>query len=1462
MEMQKVRVYRDRYVVAHTPETLVLADMKTGRSSEVMWNNSGGKEKFSFDSLRCCMVFNSGELSLIRYGDDDVFGSCRTEHMSPHLISLRLGRYGDMSEADEQKERERRRKQRALLRQQQRQQQASQQASSSSSSSAAGGGSYTFGGNEDDEDDDADMYRIAFLLDAQTICVQDLRSGVLVATINHDAKIDWLELNYRANRLLFRDKRCELHLFDITTQQRHTLLSYCTYAQWVPESDVAVAQNRQNLSVWYSIDHPDQITQVPIRGDVEEIVRSKGKTEVVVSEGIQQVMVPLDETLIAFGTAVDDQDLNRAMGILEQVADGSDTNTDGMWNRLSQLALKQGNLHLAERCFAALGQASRALFMHKVNMGGMVDFDGDSENKNDASNNADDTRARLALLNRQFKQAEAIYLQQGRLDKAVDMYRKLHKWEDALQVARSRGHSEYHQLLKEYYDHLVNSGQEEVAGALKEREGDYMTALHLYLRGGFPAKAADLVIAQGLVQDANVLERVANALIRKQRFEKAGEFLENLNLLERALEAYRRGHAFRAAVDLCRRAFPGHVVALEEEWGDWLASQGKMDAACNHYNEAGAYLKAINAAIEAKQWSKIAVIEHVNPEEAKPFLKRIAAHYEEIKRYDTAQRYYLQGGFYSDAVHMYFHAGQYDTAYDLASQYMKANQVTQLYVSEARKMESMGKLRQAEQLLVTVRQVDAAIDMYQRAKQWDNMMRLVSQHRPEMAKQRHQQLASQFAQDGNLKLAEQHYTKAGTWRSAFNMYRQHDKWDDALRVAKSMGGEEAFNEVAFDYAVSHVDTQSGLATIKKRDLAGPALDYALMIKNFEQAFRLCELCIKHRKSEVDFAFAIHMEDEGMFNKAEEHFVAAGKPREAIDMYNHAEEWVNAMRVAEQHDPEAIPAVFEAKAESALKRGEWVEAEQNFLSAKLPVKAIEMHMSNHQFDDATRLAKIHAPEMLKRINDQHLQVLSSGAKNHADFLSSQAALQESRGQYSDAIDTLLKITQDSTSDLDALEKHWEKAVSLAMSYVNSRILSVVDTVCKRLVAVGRYEAAAELQAGVDKHKEAIDTYIQGNLYEKAAYHAKTHASELVSYVKSQHEQFLISNDKIKDLQMVNPIAALEEFVARGDWDEVYSVAGKQGPAMVATYAALQAKQLVDAGKFHEALNVLAERGVSGSASTTGGTNLLLYERVAREVLGHVSFVKDVPQEFEESKEEQESHTQLRAMLFQLVADMRHERAKPADLNKFEQLLFIAHLAEMRSKCAMAPANLKPQAAKAATALVRYTTTLSVDKAFFDAGLLNRQVSVLNTAFVFFNRFLDITDLVEEPESVNIDNSDFTETDIPSPYDVPLPSKLNFSEDAREEIREWVLENAMASEFDQTLSKHVCDNCSNETYNATLSCHNCQQKYEPCVVTGFPVMKATRVQCNHCAKVANRDDWNKYVAQFKTCPWCGSVHSPVY
>ena len=57
-----------------------------------------------------------------------------------------------------------------------------------------------------------------------------------------------------------------------------------------------------------------------------------------------------------------------------------------------------------------------------------------------------------------------------------------------------QGHTGLDQLKTSYYQWLMDTGQEVKAGELKEREGDLISAVSLYLKGGLPAKAAQLVL--------------------------------------------------------------------------------------------------------------------------------------------------------------------------------------------------------------------------------------------------------------------------------------------------------------------------------------------------------------------------------------------------------------------------------------------------------------------------------------------------------------------------------------------------------------------------------------------------------------------------------------------------------------------------------------------------------------------------------------------------------------------------------------------------------------------------------------------------------------------------------------------------------------------------------------------------------------------------------------------------------
>ncbi len=64
-----------------------------------------------------------------------------------------------------------------------------------------------------------------------------------------------------------------------------------------------------------------------------------------------------------------------------------------------------------------------------------------------------------------------------------------------------------------------------------------------------------------------------------------------------------------------------------------------------------------------------------------------------------------------------------------------------LYVQEARKFEAEGYYKDAERMYLTANEPDLAINMYKKAKQYDNMIRLVTKFRKDLLKDTHQHLA-------------------------------------------------------------------------------------------------------------------------------------------------------------------------------------------------------------------------------------------------------------------------------------------------------------------------------------------------------------------------------------------------------------------------------------------------------------------------------------------------------------------------------------------------------------------------------------------------------------------------------------------------------------------------------------------------------------------------------------------------
>jgi len=353
---------------------------------------------------------------------------------------------------------------------------------------------------------------------------------------------------------------------------------------------------------------------------------------------------------------------------------------------------------------------------------------------------------------------------------------------------------------------------------------------------------------------------------------------------------------------------------------------------------------------------------------------------------------------------MYVRSNKWDQAYQIITRYLPESEYTQLYIDEARKFEAEGRLKDAERMYLTANEPDLAINMYKKAEQFDHMIRLVHKCRPDVLKETHQHLGQTMEMKGNLKQAEHHYIESGVWQYAVDMFKAHEQWEECLRVAKANGNKKQVGEVAIKIA-EDMGQAKGTDWLIKNGLIEAAIDFEANQDHFDQAFSLAENHARYKLPEIHLKYALHLEDEGRFKEAEEYFIKAGKPIEAVHMWMHRQDHHSALSIARQYLPgEEVEKIYLEQAKFFKERGKHSEAEQCYLNAKKPREAIYMYKKLHMQKDALRVAMKHCPDMIHEVqndDDPHGNAGESGQ----DIVES-AQLFERQGNYSRAIDRYL------------------------------------------------------------------------------------------------------------------------------------------------------------------------------------------------------------------------------------------------------------------------------------------------------------------------------------------------------------------------------------------------------------------------------------------------------------------------
>ena len=286
-----------------------------------------------------------------------------------------------------------------------------------------------------------------------------------------------------------------------------------------------------------------------------------------------------------------------------------------------------------------------------------------------------------------------------------------------------------------------------------------------------------------------------------------------------------------------------------------------------------------------------------------------------------------------------------------------------------------------------------------------------------------------------------------------------------------------------------------------------------------------------------------LEDEGKYKEAENAFILAGKPREAILMYIHNEDWPSALNIAEAYDPSSVTEVLAGQAKVAFQNKENAKGEALILRAQRPDLAIKFYKETNQWKEALRFAKEYTPNKVIEVNQEYEKFLSGQGGSGKEEILSNAKIYEQQKDYSLAIEMYLRLSTNHSSDINFLEEKWEYAVKLAVKFLPDRITDVARLACTRLVDAKRFDSAGALYFAVEMYKESIDAFVAGSLWDKARDVLKK-APKYSEYLDALFARQAKRPESAARAVSSETSANLETYAQRADWAKCVEIAAAQ------------------------------------------------------------------------------------------------------------------------------------------------------------------------------------------------------------------------------------------------------------------------------------------------------------------------------
>lgn len=410
--------------------------------------------------------------------------------------------------------------------------------------------------------------------------------------------------------------------------------------------------------------------------------------------------------------------------------------------------------------------------------------------------------------------------------------------------------------------------------------------------------------------------------------------------------------------------------------------------------------------------------------------------------------------------------------------------------------------------------------------------------------------------------------------------------------------------------------------LNKFGLLESAVEFAAENGHFDFAFELARVADKSVLQIVYYKQAVFFEDAGRFQEAEASFIQAGKPKEAILMYIHQEDWDSAFKIAEAHEPGSVNDILLGQAKAAFSKKDFGKAETLILRAQKPELMIKLYKDNNLWKEALQFASEYLPAKVAEVHADYDRFVASqqqaqGADQNDRRTSNGDSLSLARNferqkDFSSAIDSYLRLDS-STTNQEQLENAWSRAIELCQKFVPAKLQETVLMIASRLMKLKQFKKAGNLYASIDSRKNAVEAFVAGEFWQEARFHARQDAT-LSEFVENSYVKFMKANAKAEVPVETNVNTALDIFAQRGDWHKCLESASTN-TAMFSRYAKFALQNLLKDEKYETAARLFAQHGVVADPMLYSG-----YDQIARHVL---------------LTGNNESYGALREMLFKLV-----------------------------------------------------------------------------------------------------------------------------------------------------------------------------------------------------------------------------------